>query len=96
MPIQRREVGKIVVDAGDVVCFSVDAVMRIMRKLKLGEHQYDDFVKQYKGIECGFGADGVYGVDEVTIVQGEDEYTGVLIGGPDGPVTIKESTSGAT
>ncbi len=95
MSILRHELGTLTVDAGDVVCFSVDAVLRMMKKLGHKDHEgFDTFVEKYNGICCCFGADGIYGVDQVTIVQGKDEYQGILIGGPDGDVTIKEKASG--
>jgi hypothetical protein len=79
MGIKRRELGVISVDAGDVVCFSMDRCLDIAERLKL---DVDDFIKLYDGVECDFRADGGYGVDQVTAVQDDGEtFDMVMIGG---------------
>lgn len=79
MGIKRRELGVISVDAGDVVCFSMDRCLDIAERLKL---DVDTFIKRYDGVECDFRADGGYGVDQVTAVQDDGKtYDMVLIGG---------------
>lgn len=77
--MKHRELGKIAVDAGDIVCFSMDSVMRLAEKLGVSE---DTLIKRYDGVECGFRADGNYGVDSLTAVDVEGKtYSVVMIGG---------------
>lgn len=77
--MRSNELGKIAVDAGDIVCFSMDSVMRLAEKLGVSE---DTLIKRYDGVECGFGADGNYGVDSMTAVDVDGKtYSVVMIGG---------------
>jgi len=77
--IKRRELGVISVDAGDVVCFSMDRCLDIAERLKM---DVDTFIQRYNGVECDFRADGGYGVDQVTAVQDDGKtYDMVMIGG---------------
>jgi len=79
MPIKKRELGVISVDAGDVVCFSMDSCLRVAERLGL---DVDAFIERYNGVECDFRADGGYGVDQVTAVQDDGKtYDMILIGG---------------
>jgi hypothetical protein len=89
--MQRTQLGLVKVDAGDVVVFSLDQVMKMAHKMGYNPIDgVDKFIARYQGVECGFGADGGYGVDRVTIVaENGEEYDGVLIGGPEGNVTLK-------
>jgi hypothetical protein len=76
--MRSHELGKITVDAGDIVCFSMDSVMRLAEKLGVSE---DALIKRYNGVECGFGADGNYGVDSMTAVDVDGEtYSVVMMG----------------
>lgn len=78
MPIKRKELGVISVDAGDVVCFSMDRCLDIAERLNM---DVDTFIRRYGGVECDFRADGGYGVDKVTAVQDDGKtYDMVLIG----------------
>jgi len=77
--MRNQELGKLSVDAGDVVCFSMDSVMRLAEKLGVSE---DTLIQRYDGVECGFAADGNYGVDSLTAVDVDGRtYSVVLIGG---------------
>jgi len=88
--MQRLNLGLVAVDAGDVVVFSYDAVMKMAARLGYDPITgTDNFIKAFKGVECQFGADGGYGVDKVTVKDAKgDEYDAVLIGGPDGDVEL--------
>lgn len=78
MPIKNRELGRVLVDAGDVVVFSMDAIMRLAERLKVSE---DTLIQRYEGVSCQFGADGNYGVDRAFAVTQEGKtYPVVLIG----------------
>ena len=77
--IKNREIGRLLVDAGDVVCFSMDEVSRLAEKLGVSE---DGLIARYKGVSCGFAADGNYGVDQLTAINTEGEsYPVIMIGG---------------
>jgi len=79
MPVKNRELGRVVVDAGDVVVFSMDAVMRLAEKLKVSE---DALIARYDGVACDFHADGTYGVDRLFAITKEGKtYPVVMIGG---------------
>lgn len=79
MSIKSKEMGVISVDAGDVVCFSYDEVMNMASECGMGT---EAFITQFNGVECGFAADGGYGVDKVTAVQQTGQtYDMILIGG---------------
>jgi len=79
MSIKKQELGVISVDAGDVVCFSMDSCLRVAERLGM---DVDAFIERYKGVECDFRADGGYGVDQVTAVQDDGKtYDMILIGG---------------
>lgn len=79
MPIKNRELGRVLVDAGDVVVFSMDAIMRLAERLKVSE---DTLISRYEGVSCEFGADGTYGVDRLFAVNDEGKtYPVVMIGG---------------
>lgn len=79
MGIQSRELGVISVDAGDVVCFSMDEVLKMAERRNM---DVDDFIKRHRGVECDFRADGGYGVDKVTAVQQDGKtYDMILMGG---------------
>lgn len=78
MGIKARELGIISVDAGDVVCFSMDEVIRMAGD----PDRVDNFIKRHRGVECEFRADGGYGVDQVTAVQQDGTtFDMILIGG---------------
>jgi hypothetical protein len=77
--IRSRELGKIIVDAGDIVCFSIDDLMRLAEKLGVSE---ETLIQRYNGVKCGFGADGNYGVDSLTAVNVDGgTYSVVMLGG---------------
>lgn len=80
MKPKSREVGRIPVDAGDVVCFSMDMVSRLAEEI--GE-DVDELIENYGGVPCGFAADGNYGVDQVTAVDSQGRtYPVVMVGAP--------------
>ena len=77
--IKSHELGVISVDAGDVICFSMDEVLRMAERQHM---DVDDFISQHKGVECDFRSDGGYGVDKVIAVQQDGTtFDMVLIGG---------------
>lgn len=79
MTIKSKELGVISVDAGDVVCFSMDSCLDIAERLNMG---VDSFIRQFSGVQCDFRSDGGYGVDKVTAVQQDGSTCDmVLIGG---------------
>ena len=89
--MKQEYLGRLVVDAGDVVCFSVDSVMKMMKEMgyKNPPEEVEDFIDRFDGVECGFDADGVYGMDKVTAVDEDDnEFEAVLIGAPNNTVKI--------
>ena len=95
MAIERKNLGLLTVNAGDVVCFSMDAVMRMKAAMESGVCEcffgVEDVIETFGGVCCEMGGDGIYGVDKVTILDTKgQEYNGALIGGPDGKVGIKQ------
>lgn len=81
MAIKGKELGVLYVDCGDVVCFSIDALIHMSEDM--GFEDVDSFVKDYGGISCEFHADGGYGVTKTTVVSKDfDTYDAVIIGGP--------------
>lgn len=94
--IREKELGVLSVDAGDVVCFSLDSFIKIAEKLKRGfankkldvhaqSADLDEFIKENDGILCEFHCDGGYGVSKVTAVGPDgNTYSAALIGGPGG------------
>lgn len=84
--LQRKELGVIAVDCGDVVCIPIDFFVRLVS----GRGDDNDFsivdklVHEAGGVRCQFPGDGMYGVDTVTIhMEDGDEYQAVIIGGPE-------------
>lgn len=99
--IKSKNLGCLSVDAGDVVCFSMDSVIKLASLLgrgfgnsRLGDvhsqsNDIDEFIKEHEGVCCEFGCDGGYGVNRVHIISPEGEcYDGVLIGGCPGPIRL--------
>lgn len=88
--MKRRSLGLVTVDAGDVVVFSYDKVMKLAERLGYDPLDgTDDMIEDFDGVPCEFGCDGIYGVDEVTVKDSAgNEYAAVLIGGPEGDVTL--------
>ena len=79
MGIKVEELGVISVDAGDVVCFSMDEVFAMAHAAHTDVNTY---IKVHKGVQCDFRSDGGYGVDKVTAVQQDGKtFDMVLIGG---------------
>ena len=79
MTIKSKELGIISVDAGDVVCFSMDRCLDIADRLNMS---VDNFIKSFSGVNCEFHSDGGYGVDKVTAVRQDGSTCDmVLIGG---------------
>ena len=77
--IKNKELGRLLVDAGDVVCFSMDSVIRLAERLNISE---DDLIARYEGVECDFRSDGNYGVDTLTAInQDGSTHSVVMIGG---------------
>jgi hypothetical protein len=76
---KNRELGRVLVDAGDIVVFSMDQVMRLAEKLKISE---DALIQRYEGVTGEFHQDGNYGVDRLFAVTTEGKtYPVVMIGG---------------
>jgi len=79
MKPKANELGRLLVDAGDVVCFSYDQVMRLAEKLGISD---DALIRRFEGVACNFGADGNYGVDSLTAVTTDGKtHPVVMIGG---------------
>jgi hypothetical protein len=79
MNIKSKELGVISVDAGDVVCLSMDCCLDIAKRLNMS---VDNFIRNFRGVKCEFHSDGGYGVDKVTAVQQDGSTCDmVLIGG---------------
>ena len=77
--IKNRELGRLLVDTGDVVCFSMDSVIRLAERLDISE---DALIARYDGVECNFSSDGNYGVDTLTAInQDGSTHSVVMIGG---------------
>jgi hypothetical protein len=88
--INQKQLGLLTVDAGDVVVFSADQVLRLMKKLGLHHSDYEDFIEDTGAIECEFNVDTIYAVDRVTALdKNGEEYNAVLIGAPEGCVGLK-------
>ena len=66
MTIKSKELGVISVDAGDVVCFSMDRCLDIADRLNMS---VDNFIGNFSGVKCEFRSDGGYGVNKVTAVD---------------------------
>jgi hypothetical protein len=82
---RSRRLGSLVVDTGDVVCFSSDSVLRIIEALGGKVEDYDAFIERFDGVRCGFHADGSYTVDQVTAVARSGATSAaVVIGGEGG------------
>ena len=87
MGIKKEKLGFLSVDAGDVVCFSVDSVMRIIKKMNNNYDpvsDFDQFVDDFDGVSCRFNSDGGYQVDKVTGIDLDgNTFNMVIIGLPD-------------
>ena len=66
MNIKSKELGVISVDAGDVVCFSMDRCLDIAKRLNMS---VDNFIGNFSGVKCEFRSDGGYVVNKVTAVD---------------------------
>ncbi len=81
MAIRSRELGKLIVDCGDVVCFSVDNVIKLAEQHGFAVEKVDEFIKKWGGVECDLRSNGVCGVDQVTAVnQNGSTYNAIIIG----------------
>jgi hypothetical protein len=91
MALKSKELGRIPVDAGDVVVFSRDMVDSLAEEI--GEDG-NDLIERCGGVLCNFQADGNYGVDQLTAVDNEGRtYPVVLIGAnPDTFLRFLEAT----
>ena len=57
--MRNRELGRLVVDAGPIVCFSKENIASIAKKLGIA---YDKFIQHFEGIECELPGNNTYGV----------------------------------
>lgn len=80
--------GKLSVDTGDVVCFSSDSVLRILRALGKDVNNYEEFLQQFDGVPCQFAADGSYHVEKMTAVHQKGESCDLVVIG-DGMRTFR-------
>ena len=71
--------GTLSVDAGDVVCFSSDAVHRILRALGKDIDEYEEFLEEYDGVPCQFAADGSYRMEKLIAVSQKGESCEVVV-----------------
>jgi len=70
------------VDTGDVVCFSSDAVLRMIKERGGTVEDYETFIAQFDGVPCQFRADGRYAVDQlVAVADNGDTHDVTVIGG---------------
>lgn len=77
--LKSREMGRLLVDAGDVVCFSMESIIRLAERLGVSE---EALIARYEGVQCGIANDGNYGVDRLTAVnQNGVTHSVVMIGG---------------
>jgi hypothetical protein len=77
--IRRQCLGSLSVDTGDVVCFSSDAVLRIIEALGGTPEDLSAFVERFGGVGCGFHADGRYAVDRLVAVDDDGETRDVVV-----------------
>lgn len=81
--MKTRQLGTIPVDAGDVVCFSMDRVLAMAEAAGYGE-DVQEFIEDNRGVACALPGDGVYGVDQATAVDDKGKtYSVAVIGLPD-------------
>lgn len=80
MKPKTQELGKLLVDSGDVVCFSLDNVDRLAERLGLST---DEVLRRYEGVACQLNEDGVYGVDTATAVRTDGGTHSVVVIGAD-------------
>lgn len=77
--IKHTELGRIPVDAGDVVCISQDRLLELAEGFGL---EPDALKEMTGGVNCGLNADGNFGVDRLTVVDVEGRtYPVVMVGG---------------
>ena len=77
--------GTLSVDTGDVVCFSSDSVLRILRALGKDVHDYEEFLKEFEAVPCQFAADSLYRVEKVTMVDSKGETCDAVVVGDGTP-----------
>jgi len=81
MAVKFLKLGKLVVDCGDVVCFSMDSVIGLAEECGYDITKLQEFIKRWKGVECDLRSDGIYTVDRVTAVDQEGStYSAIIIG----------------
>jgi len=88
MFLKKKELGVLSVDAGDVICFSMDSVLKLMKRLNgdcgnFGD-DVDNFIEEVGGVPCDFRCDGGYSVDKMTAVMNNGSTCSVaVLGMPD-------------
>jgi hypothetical protein len=80
--LRVRSLGSLSVDTGDVICFSSDAVLRMVEQLGGTVEDSEAFISRFQGVPCQFHADGRYAVDQLVAVANDGEtYDVAVIGG---------------
>ena len=76
---RMNSLGTLSVDTGDVVCFSSDSVLRILRALGKDVDDYDEFLEQYDAVPCQFAADGSYQVAKMIAVSSKGQKVELVV-----------------
>jgi len=71
--------GTLSVDTGDVVCFSSDSVLRILRARGKDVNDYEKFLEQFDGVPCQFAADGSYRLEKMIAVNRKGESCDMVV-----------------
>lgn len=78
--IKTRELGVLLVDAGDIVCFSKDDLLILAATMGTS---YEALVQRFNGIACELNANGGYGVESIEMVGESGKREVIVIGGGD-------------
>lgn len=76
----NEELGNLITDTGGIVCFSLENVIRLSKKLGISE---DALIQRYEGVKCEFEDGGIYGVDILKAVNNDGSTHPVVMIGAD-------------
>jgi hypothetical protein len=80
--LRARSLGSLTVDTGDVVCFSSDAILEMIKQLGGDVEDYEQFIERFGGVPCQFHCDGRYTVDQlIAVVDNGDTHNVTVVGG---------------
>jgi len=80
--LRVRSLGSLTVDTGDVVCFSSDAVLQIIKQMGGDIDDFEKFIERFGGVPCQFHADGRYSVDQlIAVADNGDTHDVTVVGG---------------